>query len=272
VHTHDDRPFVYGVPAAKLAGVRTVIHTCHSQGVRLAGRQLILGRLAAAGVTRLVCVSEDSARLTAERGLCRDRLSVIRNGIDAETFAYTGPRPDGSAVVVARLSPEKDIATLLRATSLVAAEEPGFRLEVAGDGPCLGDLKALATELNLNERVTFLGLVSDVAAMLKQARLFVLPSLSEGVSLTILEAMARGLPVAATAVGGTPEVVHDGATGLLVEPARPDEMARALLRLWRDPRTGQAFGLAGRRRVEQDFDVRTMVRRYEELYLGGANS
>src|SRR5262249_39705450 len=144
-----------------------------------------------------------------------------------------------------------------------------FRLHIAGDGPCRAELERQAARLGLGEAVRFLGAVRDVPALLGGARLFVLPSLSEGVSLTLLEAVARGLPGVAAAVGGNPEVVADGETGLLVPPRDPPALARAVLDLWTRPESCARLGRAGRRRAEALFDVRRMVARYEALYLGG---
>ena len=155
---------------------------------------------------------------------------------------------------------------MLRATALVAREEPAFRLDVAGDGVCLSDLKALAHELGVGERARFLGRVHDVPALLARASLMVLPSLMEGISLTLLEGMAQGLPIVATRVGGNPEVVVEGETGLLVPPRAPDELAAAILRIHRDPALGQRLGAAGRSRVETVFDARRMVADYENIY------
>lgn len=193
-------------------------------------------------------------------------MTTIWNGIDTSRFAYTGPDPAGPAVVVARLAPEKDVETLLRATALAVRRYPDFRLEVAGDGPCRAALERFTAELGLVGWVRFLGPVRDVPALLARARLFVLPSLTEGVSLTLLEAMARGLPVAATRVGGNVEVVADGETGLLVPAGDPPALPAALLRLWGDPEEGARLGRAARRRVEDHFDVRAMVAAYEAPY------
>jgi glycosyltransferase involved in cell wall biosynthesis len=110
-----------------------------------------------------------------------------------------------------------------------------------------------------------------VPALLARASLFVLPSRSEGISLTLLEAMASGLPVVTTHVGGNPEVVKDGVTGLLVPPDDPAALARALLDITSDSARGRRFGRAGRERVAAHFDVRHMVRHYESLYAGGMN-
>ena len=112
----------------------------------------------------------------------------------------------------------------------------------------------------------FLGEVGDIPTLLGRARLFVLPSQTEGISLTILEAMARGLPVVTTAVGGNPEVVVDGTTGLLVPAKNPAELAGAIRRLWNNPDQGRSMGQAGRRRAQEHFDIRKMIAEYERLY------
>ena len=123
-------------------------------------------------------------------------------------------------------------------------------------------------QLQLDRQVAFLGEVRDVAGLLATARLFVLPSLTEGISLTLLEAMACGLPVVATRVGGNPEVVQGGQTGLLVPSGDPAALAGAILELLSDDACCRRMGLAGRRRVEDNFDVRRMVAAYESLYAG----
>jgi glycosyltransferase involved in cell wall biosynthesis len=269
VHTHNERPLIYAAPAARLARVRRVVHTRHGRGLGVSRRQALLANLAARWADHYVCVSDDCARLTVAQGLPERRVETLRNGIDTRHFAFTGPKPDGPAVVVARLSPEKDVATLLDAAAQVVREQPDFRLAVAGDGPCMAELRQRASELGLGDRVQFLGMVRDVAGLLAGARLYVLSSVSEGVSLTLLEAMARGLPVVATRVGGTPEVVADGETGLLVPPREPAALATALARVGRDADLARRLGAAGRRRAERHFDVRRVVADYERMYVGG---
>ena len=173
---------------------------------------------------------------------------------------------------VGRLSPEKDVATLLRAAALVVKEHPAFRLQVAGSGACRAELETLAASLGLVDHVQFCGTVSDIPCLLSGASMFVLPSLTEGLPLTVLEAMACGLPVVATRTGGTMEAVEDLASGLLVGVREPEELARAMGRVWANAELGRDMGIAGRRRVEELFDVRAMVSRYEALYeevLGG---
>src|SRR5262249_2755364 len=200
-------------------------------------------------VERVVCVSDDSVRLSVEQGIPARKLCRLWNGIDTERFTCTGPRARGPAVLVARLSPEKDVETLLRAVVSTARAEPAFQLEIAGEGGCLGDLQRLASELGIADHVRFLGAVQDVPALLERASLFVLPSLTEGISLTLLEAMARGLPVVATRAGGNAEVVIDGNTGFLVPTRSPAQLTERILLLWRDPDCGRRMAQARRHRA-----------------------
>jgi glycosyltransferase involved in cell wall biosynthesis len=195
-----------------------------------------------------------------------DHFTTVWNGIDLDRYAYKRPQPNGAAVIVARLSPEKDIATLLRAVALVVQSAPEFRLNIAGDGPCRVELQQLAASLNLTNQVQFLGEVRDIPSLLGQSSMFVLPSQTEGISLTILEAMARGLPVVATSVGGNPEIVVNAESGLLVPSREPAALAEGILRVWQDPDEAQRMGHIGRARAEEHFNIRKMVASYEALY------
>ncbi len=267
VHTHNNNPLIYAGPAARLVGVPGVIQTRHGQSTGTSPKHRFAFRLATMCAQRVVCVSQDSRRLSAREGVADRRLTVIRNGIDTQRFTYLGPAPGGPVVMVGRLVPLKGVDTLLRAVALVVHQRADFRLEVAGDGEARPGLEALARELGLDNHVRFLGNVRDVPGLLARSACLVLPSLSEGISLTLLEAMARGLPVVATDVGGNPEVVEDGVTGRLVPPANPEQLAAALLELATVSEKTQAMGQAGRARVERVFDVRRMVAEYEALYL-----
>ncbi len=269
VHTHDDKPLVYGAPAAALARTKRRIHTQHHGQLGLVTpRQAFLIRQIARLTHCFVCVSEDSARRMLAQGLKPGQVLTIHNGIDLEHYSFVGPCASGPVVTVARLSPAKDIATLLQAMALAVKSIPDLRLEIAGAGPCGPELRQLATDLNLNEQVHFLGETQAVPALLARASLFVLPSRSEGISLTLLEAMARGLPVLACRVGGNPEVVDDGVTGRLVPAGDPQALAQEMAALLSDPDRARQWGQAGRRRVEDKFDIGRMVAQYEQLYLG----
>jgi glycosyltransferase involved in cell wall biosynthesis len=270
VHTHNARPLVYAPLAAKLAGVPRVIHTRHGRGYGLTRRQMALTNLAARWTDEFVCVSWDSVRLSRQAGMAARPVHKIWNGVDTARFTYSGPCPGGPAVVVARLCPEKDLETLLRATAQVVAEHPAFHLEVAGDGPCRPELQQLAVNLRIDKHVHFLGQVKDIPGLLARAGLFVLSSVTEGLSLTLLEAMATGLPVVATRVGGNPEVVANGETGLLVPARDPHTLAEAMLQVARDEELQREMGREGRERVERYFDVHHMVAGYERLYRHSA--
>jgi glycosyltransferase involved in cell wall biosynthesis len=273
LHTHDDKPLLYGGPAARLAQVGRLVHTQHHGPVpQISRRQAWLVQWAGRLADVFVCVSHDSARHMAGTGLPSGRIRTLWNGIDLSRFPFRGPSPAGPAVTVARLSPEKDIANLLRAVALVVRSTPAFRLEIAGAGPCHADLMNLASALQLGDCVRLLGEVGDIPALLARARLFILPSRTEGISLTLLEAMACGLPVVTTKVGGNPEVVLDGSTGLLVPPRDPNALARAIMQVWNNLELAHQMGRAARRRAESHFDIRRMVARYEDLYLDSTAS
>jgi glycosyltransferase involved in cell wall biosynthesis len=267
VHTHNTKPLIVAAPAARLARVPRIIHTRHGQRFRASSGQTALFRIGARLSDRFVCVSQDCTRISLKEKISGKKLTTIQNGIDLARFDFAGAKAGGPAIMVGRLSPEKDVETLVRAVPLIIREHPGFHLEIAGSGPCLLTLGRLAQELRISDRIHFLGEIQDIPALLASASLFVLPSLTEGISLTLLEAMARGLPVVATNVGGNPEVVVHGETGLLVPTKSPVDLAAAVLRICRDPERGRQMGRAGRRRVELNFDVRRMVAAYETLYL-----
>lgn len=268
IHMHNTAPLFYAAPALRMARIPIGIYTRH-YGLELfpSRHERRLFRLATKLVNRVVCVSHDGARLSIEEGAAPEKVRTIWNGIDITKFTYKAPAAGGPVVAVARLCPEKDVSTLLDAVALAARRDPDVRLEIAGDGPSRADLERHASQLKIGAHVRFLGEVRDVSALLARASMFVLPSLTEGISLTLLEAMARGLPVVATAVGGNPEVIVDGETGYLVPSGASGLMAERLLQLRNDPDRARDFGQSGRARIEQHFDIRRMISDYEALYL-----
>ena len=161
------------------------------------------------------------------------------------------------------------------AVRIVVDKLPGFHLDIVGDGPAGDDLKHVCGELSLFDHVHFHGMREDVPNLLESADLFVLSSVSEGISLTLLEAMASGLPIVATDVGGNREVVNDGLTGRLVPSRDPQALAAAILQLCSNRQVAREMGQRGRKRVEQFFSIDSMVKAYEMLYcdlLGSPNS
>lgn len=269
VHTHNPAPHLHGALAAFLGGAR-VVHTKHGRNYPRDYKKIWCNRVASFFSDAIVAVS-DNARdvcLHVER-IAPAKVSVILNGVDTGLFA-PGTRRDPALVpkigIVARLSPEKDHATLLAACAILAGRQLPFTLEVIGDGPLRGELQERAAALGLGGRVNFCGMQEDVAGLLRELDLFVLSSVTEGISLTLLEAMATELPVVATEVGGNPEVVLDGSTGFLVPAGNPAFMAERLAQLLGDPGQRQQMGARGRRRVRELFDVRSTSSRYEQLY------
>ena len=272
LHTHNPIPHFYGALAARALRIPVVIHTKHGRNDPQVRKVNVMSGLAGRLSNHVVGVSDDAAdfAIRIDR-IPKSRVMVIRNGTDLRHFPFAAHCPvdprAARAICVARLDPLKDHATLLRAARGVADRHPGFVLDIVGDGPERIALEALAHTLSLEPIVTFHGFSHDVAAMLARADVFVLTSLTEGVSLTLLEAMGVGLPVVATTVGGNPEVVVDGETGLLVPPGSPEAVTEALCRVIEGHDMGPDMGRAGRRRVETEFDLDVVVRKYEALYV-----
>lgn len=267
VHTHNTYAHFYGSVAASWAGVKTVINSQHGRGCGPRKKDKLLFRLANLKAARVVGVSEDAAALCrGEDPWAASKTKVIWNGIDTSRFVYRGPAPSPIAISVARLSPEKDFPTLLHAVAIVVRSVPDFKLLMIGNGAERAKLEALTKTLGIEANVEFLGERSDVPELLARAGFFVSSSKSEGISLTILEAMAVGLPVVTTRVGGNPEIVVEGQTGHLVPDQNPEALAAAMLQMLDHRDMWPAMGELGRRRVEQQFEIRTMIRQYEELY------
>jgi glycosyltransferase involved in cell wall biosynthesis len=202
-------------------------------------------------------------------GLPAARLSVIHNGVDTDFFqpADRGRLRDAPVVLsVARLVPDKDHATLLAAFSRVAGEHPGAELWLVGNGPRREFLEQKARDSGIAEQVKFLPATDDIREMYRQADIFVLSSINEALPNVILEAMAMGLPVVATRVGGLPEAVVPEETGLLVDPRDIDGLAASLARLLSAPETRRSLGRRGRERVLAQFSFAAMVSRHQEIW------
>ena len=283
LHTHNPSANFYGAPAAKWAGARMVINTRHGMGDFPYNRKREgLYRLSLFFTDKVVCVCERARmNFTAMGTIPKSKSKVVYNGIDLTRFRATGSQPvvkrnglglsEAGLVIgcVARLEPAKDIATLLRAFALVLSTHPNARLVVVGDGSEGVRLRTLSHSLGLSGMVTFLGARDDVPELLKYFDVFVLPSLSEGLSLTLIEAMASGKPVVATDVGGNPEVVSDNETGLLCPPGRPDAMADRLGQVLDRADLRLRMGQRGAARAESLFSLGKMAEQYERI-IGGA--
>lgn len=268
LHTHNPTPHQYGAIAAAAGGVPIVVHTKHGRNQLRTARSRLLERLAGRLTDVVVPVSADSAEVArTTEGVPGERIQVIRNGIAIGPAVARQGAAGWRIVHVARLNEVKDQRTLLRAVRLLADVHPEVRLHLVGDGEEREALEQLTDELRLREQVRFHGFTDDVRPYLADADLFVLSSVSEGIALTLLEAMAASLPVVATDVGGNREVVVPGETGLLVPPADPAALAEAIAALLGEPARAAAMGLAGRARVVRDFSLDRTADAYEALYL-----
>jgi len=265
---------------ARLAGVPHVIHGEHGReaadptGANRLRRRV--RRALAPLVSQFVTVSRDLNRwLVEDVRVPARKVRTIYNGVDTDRFA-PGDReaarraldiPAGWGVVgtVGRLDPVKDQAGLLRAFAVASAQRPSVLL-IVGDGPLRAELDALGRGLGLDDRLRLLGDRQDVAQILRALDCFVLPSVGEGISNAILEAMATALPVVATRVGGNVELVEDGETGLLVEVGQPEGLVRALECYLGDSGIARKHGAAARVRVEREFGLARMLTGYGDLY------
>ncbi|MGC4049844.1 MAG: GNAT family N-acetyltransferase [Paludibaculum sp.] len=267
VHTHNTYPHFYATLAAVSARVPVIVNTQHGRGCGNGWKDHLQFAIANHFTDRVVGVSEDATKLCQQQNpASASKMVRLWNGIDVGRFKFTGPASQYTAVSVGRLSSEKDFATLVRAAAIVKTRVPEFRLLMVGDGAERPALESLSRELNLGETVTFLGERRDVPAILAQAGFYVASSRTEGISLTILEAMSVGLPVVTTAVGGSPEIVEEGVTGHLAPAQDPAALSDAIVRMCERRGEWRSIGAAGRTRVEQHFNVRTMINGYEHLY------
>lgn len=276
IHTNNYDSWFYGALAAKLSrGVRHV-HTEHSNisGIKKRTLENVLVRL----TDDVVAVSDPVKKGMLQRWNCSDAVSVIYNGVDCNKFKpdyelknrIRGDYGVGKDVfligIVARLVPVKNHKVLLRALQLLCSRSDNIHLLLVGDGELKDALKAETEALGIEKAVSFLGEKDNINEILNALDVFVLCSFSEGLSVTLIEAMSTGLPVVATNVGGNPEIVKDGETGLLVPSNDPPALADAFEKLLLDTKLRAVMSFNARKRALEIFNIDDCIRNYELLY------
>ena len=267
-----------GIIAARLAGIRTTIQGEHGWEIDdpegLNSKRLKIRRFLDRWTQEYTCVSQHIEQWLHQTVQVKKPVTQIYNGVDTELYcpatgdmkrnmrAALGIAPTTFVIgIVGRLDPIKDHPTLIQAVHDLSASCPDVKLLIVGDGPERPRLQALK-----DEHCLLLGNRLDVPTILQTLDVFVLPSFNEGISNTILEAMATGIPVIATNVGGNPELVTPGKTGVLLPPQQPQQMAAALLHYVYNPSLRQSHGTCGRAKVMEQFSIQHMVREYETVY------
>jgi len=284
----------FALPSAALAGVPVRIGSRRELNPDKTPAQIALQRQAYRCAHAVVANSRAAAQQLQNEGLATDRIHVVANGIDAARFAPrtaarpvttvltvanlrkekahevllgAAARPATTVLTVANLRKEKAHEVLLGAAARLAPRHPQLKFLIAGDGPRYAELRALAQRLDVEHQVRFLGHTEDVPSLLAQADLFVLPSRSEAFPNGAIEAMAAGLPVIASRVGGLVDLIEDGRTGVLVPPDDPSALAAAIESMVVAPAGAAAIGSAARDEVVQRYSFERMVRAFEDLFL-----
>jgi glycosyltransferase involved in cell wall biosynthesis len=267
-----------GRPLARLAGVRIIVSSLHSRNAHVLRWQFPLIRLSARLADRVIAVSRQAIPFAVEHeGVLPERAIHIPNSIpvdkrDRNTAARAWRSRLGIADttkvigMVGRLSPKKAQRDLLTAYARIAADHPDTVLVLVGDGPLRRSLERQAARLQIIKGVMFLGDRSDVPDLLAGMDLFVHPTLSEGMPLAVMEAMAAGLPVIASSVDGVLDLIVDGEHGWLVRPAAPEELAAKMDFALRHPEMGARLGAAAARRIATEFSPEKMVAAYDAVY------
>jgi glycosyltransferase involved in cell wall biosynthesis len=273
LHTHGYKADLYGYVAARRSG-KPIVATCHNWvgGTAALGIYNHLDRMALKRFHGLAAVSDSVAQRLLDSGVSAKRIRTIANGIDVEPFERARPLPvfdfDGNKVVgiVARLDLQKGFEYLLRAARELCGTFPGLKIVIVGEGPDRHAIENMIQRFGLQSSVILAGQHSDMPGVYAAMDIFVLPSLNEGLPMTVLEAMAASNPVIATRVGAIPSVIKDGETGLLVDPGDVNGLRDALARLLTDSDLCRRLGAAGHDWVGRNYTSEAMALKYRQMY------
>jgi glycosyltransferase involved in cell wall biosynthesis len=273
VHTHGYKADLYGYLAAWRCH-KPVVATCHNWvgGTAALGIYNHLDRMALKKFNALAAVSDAVAQRLLAFGVPTEKIKTIANGIDVTAFERAQPLPllkdEGSIVVgvVARLDLQKGFEYLLRAARELCKMFPGLKIVIAGEGPDRSAIEEMIEQYGLQSSVVLAGQQSNMPAVYAAMDIFVLPSLNEGLPMTVLEAMAASKPVIATRVGAIPSVIRDGENGLLVVPKDTEGLRNAVASLLNDPARRRRLGDQAHAWVSQNYTSEAMALKYREMY------
>lgn len=279
VHTHNTQPFIDGTIASLLTCVKKVIHTDHGRKFPDKKRYMLAEKIASFFVDRVVGVSEKTANdIIKYEHIHKNKVLTIFNGVDETRFAISvdkiakkrelGIRNNGPIIGVAsRLSPEKGVKYVISAMSEIIDKYPDSTLVIAGKGPQERSLIEQANKLNRHNNVLFIGARMDIPELLRVFDLIVVPSISEGLPMIILEAMAASCPVVATNVGGIPATIEHGENGSLVNPGDSKALSSEILRLLDDDNMRISYAENGLKLLREKYSAEIMTKKYEQLYI-----
>jgi glycosyltransferase involved in cell wall biosynthesis len=279
VITHGYKPDLIGLLAARRAGVPqiAVAHGWTGASLRVRVNEAV-DKLVMRGARRVVAVSQRQGERVQEAGIRADRVVVIRNAIDPSRFAPADPavrrelealfpsRPQHVVIAAGRLSPEKGFADLVAAARKVVDRLPGVGFLLVGEGPLRADLAAAIRAAGLQDRFVLAGFRDDVDRLLPAADLFVQSSHTEGMPNVVLEAGACAVPIVATDVGGTREILEEGRGGYLVPPREPERLAARVVELLSDPDGARRMGQEARRRIQAEFTFAAKASAYRRMF------
>jgi glycosyltransferase involved in cell wall biosynthesis len=271
VHAHSSKAGILGRLAARIAGVRPVVYTPHAYAFQaqtpFSRGYRFLERLAIHWTDKVVAVSEAEAKISLQLGYRPDQVVTIPNGVPVET-PNREDEVEAPTVIgfVAALRPQKDPTAFIEAGRLLLNRHANLRFVVCGTGPMLPCLQRKVMHWGLEAAFEFRGRVPDTGAYMRSWHVFVLSSLYEGLPYALLEAMAAGIPVVATRVPGVEEVIEDGETGLLVDPASPNALADAVDRLLLDPQEGRRMARKARETVAGRYSLDDQLRNLTCFY------
>jgi glycosyltransferase involved in cell wall biosynthesis len=289
MHSYNFYANMFAIPAARMARIPVVLASIRDRGVYLTPKQKLAQKAVCRLADRILVNAESIREWLLEQGYQESRISVIKNGVDMSRYTGTSnsshirrdldiPESAPIVVLIARLNPQKGVDEFIRAAAMLKRSHPNARFLIVGaklqyqegvfsqDQKYLDELQQLADDLGVGDNVIFAGHRNDTPEILAEAAISVLPSHSEGLSNTLLESMAAGVPTVATNVGGNPELVKDHFNGILIPVKSPARLAQAIQEILDDPRLANRLGNQARMMASNEFSLEKMTADTERLY------